>query len=86
MEQLLGILYNQIMQEAEDFTEVSRRMEIIIRRNAGDLAVDRAQREEAKSVMYDFLCIAQEAYFKLGFQYGVRFMAEMQPERGPKHE
>ncbi len=86
MEQLLKILYDQIMQEAEDFNAVSKRMERIIRRNACDLAMDREQREEARSMMYEFLCIAQEAYFRLGFQYGVRFMSEMWTEHETKQE
>ena len=42
--------------------------------------MDDVQSEDVKTLMYDFLGIAQEVYFKLGFRYGVRFMMEMQSD------
>ena len=86
MEDMLGILYNFIVQESGDFTEKSREMETIIREKVKTLNVDGTQREDVKALMYDFLGIAQEVYFKLGFQYGVRFMVEIWPEHEPEQE
>ncbi len=79
MEDMLGILYNHIVQESGDFTEKSREMETIIREKVKALNMGDTQPEEIKAIMYDFLGIAQEVYFKLGFQYGVRFMVEIWP-------
>ncbi len=79
MEDMLGILYNHIVQESGDFTEKSREMETIIREKVKALNMGDTQTEEIKAIMYDFLGIAQEVYFKLGFQYGVRFMVEIWP-------
>ena len=62
---MLGILYNFIVQESGDFTEKSREMETIIREKVKTLNVDGTQREDVKALMYDFLGIAQEVYFKL---------------------
>lgn len=86
MEDMLGILYNQIVQESGDFTEKSREMETIIREKVKALNMGDTQTEEIKALMYDFLGIAQEVYFKLGFQYGVRFMVEIWPEHEPEQE
>lgn len=86
MEDMLGILYNYIIQESGDFTEKSREMETIIREKVKTLNVDGTQREDVKALMYDFLGIAQEVYFKLGFQYGVRFMVEIWPGHEPEQE
>lgn len=86
MEDMLGILYNHIVQESGDFTEKSREMETIIREKVKTLNVDDTQREDVKALMYDFLGIAQEVYFKLGFQYGVRFMVEIWPGHEPEKE
>lgn len=86
MEDMLGILYNHIVQESGDFTEKSREMETIIREKVRALTMDDKQREEVKALMYDFLGIAQEVYFKLGFRYGVRFMVEIWPGHEPGQE
>ena len=79
MQDMLGILYNHIVRESGDFTEKSREMETIIREKVKALNMGDTQTEEIKAIMYDFLGIAQEVYFKLGFQYGVRFMVEIWP-------
>ena len=79
MEDMLGILYNHIVQESGDFTEKSREMETIIREKVKALNMGDTQTEDIKAIMSDFLGIAQEVYFKLGFQYGVRFMVEIWP-------
>lgn len=86
MEDMLSILYNHIVQESGDFTEKSCELETIIREKVKFLNMDDEQREDVKSLMYDFLGIAQEVYFKLGFQYGARFMVEIWPEHEPEQE
>lgn len=86
MEDMLGILYNHIVQESGDFTEKSREMETIIREKVKALNMGDTQTEEIKAIMYDFLGIAQEVYFKLGFQYGVRFMVEIWPGHEQEQE
>lgn len=80
MEDMLDMLYHQIEQESKAFIEKSREMEMIIREKVKASTMDDVQREDVKTLMYDFLGIAQEVYFKLGFRYGVRFMMEMQSD------
>ena len=86
MEDMLSILYNHIVQESENFTGKSRKIENIIQKKVKALNMDDAQQEDVKALMYDFLGIFQEIYFKLGFQYGVRFMVEIWPEHESEQE
>ena len=53
MEDMLGILYNQIVQESGDFTEKSREMETIIREKVKALNMGDTQTEEINA---NFAC------------------------------